>query len=74
MPLFGGTLEGTPQDWQLTLAVNLTGVWNAMRAEIAHLLGARRRRHRESGFEPGPVRVRAPAIRRRQPARTHGTA
>jgi len=34
----GGTLEGTPEDWQLTLAVNLTGVWHAMRAEIAHLL------------------------------------
>ena len=34
----GGTLEATPEDWQLTLTVNLTGVWNAMRAEIAHLL------------------------------------
>ena len=33
----GGTLEGTPEDWQLTLAVNLTGVWHAMRAEIAHM-------------------------------------
>ena len=28
----------TPEDWQLTLEVNLTGVWQAMRAEIAHLL------------------------------------
>ena len=34
----GGTLEATPEDWQLTLAVNLTGVWHAMRAEIAHLI------------------------------------
>ena len=34
----GGTLESTPADWQLTLAINLTGVWHAMRAEIAHLL------------------------------------
>ena len=34
----GGTLEGTPAEWELTLAVNLTGVWHAMRAEIAHLL------------------------------------
>jgi NAD(P)-dependent dehydrogenase (short-subunit alcohol dehydrogenase family) len=34
----GGTLEATPADWELTLTVNLTGVWHAMRAEIAHLL------------------------------------
>ena len=34
----GGTLEATPEEWELTLAVNLTGVWHAMRAEIAHLL------------------------------------
>ena len=34
----GGTLECTPEDWQFTLAVNLTGVWHAMRAEIAPML------------------------------------
>ena len=33
-----GTLECTPEDWQLTLAVNLTGVWHAMRAAIAPML------------------------------------
>ena len=33
-----GTLECTPEQWQLTLAVNLTGVWHAMRAAIAPML------------------------------------
>ena len=33
-----GTLECTPEDWQHTLAVNLTGVWYAMRAAIAPML------------------------------------
>ena len=33
-----GTLECTPEDWQHTLAVNLTGVWHAMRAAIAPML------------------------------------
>ena len=38
----GGTLECDPDDWQLTLAVNLTGVWHAMRAELRSLLRRRR--------------------------------
>ena len=33
-----GTLECTPEQWQLTLAINLTGVWHAMRAAIAPML------------------------------------
>jgi NAD(P)-dependent dehydrogenase (short-subunit alcohol dehydrogenase family) len=38
----GGTLEATPEEWQLTLAVNLTGVWQAMRAELRSMLRRRR--------------------------------
>lgn len=32
------THECTPQNWQRTLAVNLTGVWSCMRHEIPHML------------------------------------
>ena len=38
----GGTLECGPDDWQFTLAVNLTGVWHAMRAELRQMLPQRR--------------------------------
>jgi NAD(P)-dependent dehydrogenase (short-subunit alcohol dehydrogenase family) len=32
------TAECTPENWQRTLAVNLTGVWSCMRHEIPHML------------------------------------
>lgn len=38
----GGTLECGPGDWEFTLAVNLTGVWHAMRAELRPMLPQRR--------------------------------
>ena len=38
----GGTLECTGAEWELTLAVNLTGVWHAMRAELRQMLRQRR--------------------------------
>ena len=38
----GGTLECGRGDWDFTLAVNLTGVWHAMRAELRPMLRQRR--------------------------------
>jgi NAD(P)-dependent dehydrogenase (short-subunit alcohol dehydrogenase family) len=32
------TAECTPENWERTIAVNLTGVWLCMRAEIPHML------------------------------------
>ena len=37
----GGTMECTSEEWELTLAVNLTGVWHAMRAELRQMLRQR---------------------------------
>ena len=38
----GGTLECRGADWDLTLAVNLTGVWHSMRAELNQMLRQQR--------------------------------
>ncbi|WP_431217355.1 SDR family oxidoreductase [Puia sp. P3] len=55
------TQDCTLENWERTLAVNLTGIWLCMRHELPHMLRQGKGSHRQLRIRSGPGRIRRTA-------------